>query len=48
MLDACGNPSLLVKARELHRLNADLLIKEPINWEPFIDILLIEECITPK
>jgi hypothetical protein len=48
LLDACGNPSLLVKARQLHRLNVDLLIKEPINWAPFIDFLLIEECTTPK
>jgi len=47
-LDAFGNPSLLVKVRHLHRLIADLRIKEKINWAPVIDFVPIEQCTTPK
>lgn len=48
MLDAFGNPSLLVKVRQLHRHIADLLIKEPIDWALLIDFVPIEEWTTTK
>jgi len=38
----------LVKVRQRHRLNADLLVKEMIYWAPIVDFVLIEECTTPK